>query len=277
MPVQSHQLLTGEEPEPQEKRRRRITQVLGQSNGCFQICFLDHIRGVDPPLQPPIQPQRNHALSRSLCRAKSVPRPCWSPCAACSSKWLVALELPVIENPMPNAAQTTNEPPQPTTTARSRAALKELTAQQDLNETGNRIFFCWSPTHHIKAIHEFSKDSSFLSSSQAHVARLDVYGAPQRLWTGTRRGANRPDFGLRGPGMISHRTVRAALCGDGNRAVNSASTLVKGERDGHSRPTEPTHISLDRSQVPGTQSSDNLRDRRGIAGVNSRRPAFGSW
>jgi len=61
MPVQGHQLLAGEEPEPQKERHRWITQVLGQSRRGFQIGLLDNVRRVDPPLQPSIHPQRNHA------------------------------------------------------------------------------------------------------------------------------------------------------------------------------------------------------------------------
>ena len=53
--------------------------------------------------------------------------------------------------------------------------------------------FCYSPTHHIKVIHRFSRHSSFLSSSKGPVARLNMYGAPQPLRTGTGRGANLPE------------------------------------------------------------------------------------
>ena len=61
MPVQGHQLLRGEESEPQKERRCRIAQVLGQSNRSFQVRFLDDVRRVDPPLQSAIHPERNHA------------------------------------------------------------------------------------------------------------------------------------------------------------------------------------------------------------------------
>ncbi len=77
MPVQRDQLLAGEEPEPQEERHRRIAQVLGQSNRCFQIRFLDDVRGVDPPLQPPIQPQRNHAAEPISVLSQQIPQTPW--------------------------------------------------------------------------------------------------------------------------------------------------------------------------------------------------------
>ena len=69
MPVQGHQLLAGEEPEPQKERHRGIAQVLGQPGRGLQIRFLDHVRRVDPPLEPPIHPQGDHAA-----KPISVPR-----------------------------------------------------------------------------------------------------------------------------------------------------------------------------------------------------------
>ena len=72
MPVQRDQFLAGEKSQPQEERHRRIAEVCQSGRG-FQIRLLDHVRRIDAPLQPAIEPQRNHAPQPVLvlCQQRS--------------------------------------------------------------------------------------------------------------------------------------------------------------------------------------------------------------
>ena len=84
MSVQRHQLLTREKTEPQEEWHRWITQVLGQSTDASRYASWMTSEGSIRPCS------RRSILSatmrsRSPCRPSSVPRPRWSPWAACSS------------------------------------------------------------------------------------------------------------------------------------------------------------------------------------------------
>ena len=55
------QPLAGEEPQPEEERHRRVVEVLRQPADRIEHRLLDDVGGVDPPLEPPVQPQGDHA------------------------------------------------------------------------------------------------------------------------------------------------------------------------------------------------------------------------
>jgi hypothetical protein len=48
--------LAGEVTQPEEERHRRVPPVIGQPVAGLDHRLLDHIRGVDPPLEPAIEP-----------------------------------------------------------------------------------------------------------------------------------------------------------------------------------------------------------------------------
>jgi hypothetical protein len=53
--------LGGQETEPQEHRHRlRFAEVFRQPAGGLEIRLLDHVRGIDPPLEPPVQAKGDH-------------------------------------------------------------------------------------------------------------------------------------------------------------------------------------------------------------------------
>ena len=53
--------LGGQETEPQEQRHGlRFAEVFRQPAGGLEICFLDHVRRIDPPLEPSAQAQGDH-------------------------------------------------------------------------------------------------------------------------------------------------------------------------------------------------------------------------
>ena len=55
------QPLAGDVPQPEEERHRRILAILGQPPAGLQHRVLDDVRGVDPPLEPAVEAQRDHA------------------------------------------------------------------------------------------------------------------------------------------------------------------------------------------------------------------------
>lgn len=52
--MQHEQLLSRDEPQPQERRHRRILQILRVPRRRLQKSLLDHVRGIDSPLQPAV-------------------------------------------------------------------------------------------------------------------------------------------------------------------------------------------------------------------------------
>ena len=55
-----HQPLSGHQPQPEEKRHLTLGQVVRQLLGDIEIRLLEHVGGVNPPLQPAIEPQPHH-------------------------------------------------------------------------------------------------------------------------------------------------------------------------------------------------------------------------
>ena len=55
------QPLAGQKPQPEEERHRRVLPVLGQAVAGLEHRLLDDVRGIDPPLEPAVQAQRDHA------------------------------------------------------------------------------------------------------------------------------------------------------------------------------------------------------------------------
>ena len=73
LPMDPHQALAGEQPQPEEKRQLRIGRVLRQTLGVIQVRLLKHIGGIEPALQAAVQTQAHHppqpfALPRHLKR-----------------------------------------------------------------------------------------------------------------------------------------------------------------------------------------------------------------
>jgi hypothetical protein len=53
--------LADQEPEPEDEGHRpRLAGVLGQASGGIEERLLDHVGGVDPALQPRVEPQDGH-------------------------------------------------------------------------------------------------------------------------------------------------------------------------------------------------------------------------
>jgi hypothetical protein len=61
VPVQYQQLLPDDEPQPEVERHGRVTAIVVVPRPRLDERILDHIRGVDAPLQPAIEPQLHHA------------------------------------------------------------------------------------------------------------------------------------------------------------------------------------------------------------------------
>ena len=55
-----HQPLPGHQPQPEEERHLALGQVSGQLLGDVEIRLLEHVGGVDPPLEPAVEPQPHH-------------------------------------------------------------------------------------------------------------------------------------------------------------------------------------------------------------------------
>ena len=60
LPVQGHQPLAGDQPQPQEDRDRRVRDILTGAPGDVEVGLLQDVGGIDPPLEPPIEPQAHH-------------------------------------------------------------------------------------------------------------------------------------------------------------------------------------------------------------------------
>ena len=54
------QPLAHDQPQPQKRRELRVPQVIVQPLGGIQIRLLEHVRGVEPSPEPPIQAQVDH-------------------------------------------------------------------------------------------------------------------------------------------------------------------------------------------------------------------------
>ena len=86
-PVQRLESLRGQIPQPEEKRHgRRLPEILRQSPRGLQARVLDHVGGINSPLEPAVHAQRHHppqplAVLRQH-RAHAAP----SPRAAASSR-----------------------------------------------------------------------------------------------------------------------------------------------------------------------------------------------
>ena len=59
--MQCDELLARDEPQPEEGREPRVGRIAGRSAEHLDLSLLEHIRRVDPPLKPAVEPQPNHA------------------------------------------------------------------------------------------------------------------------------------------------------------------------------------------------------------------------
>ena len=64
-----HHPLTGHQPQPEEERHLALGQVVRQLLGDVEIRLLEHVGGIDPPLQPAIEPQPHHLPQPLAIRA----------------------------------------------------------------------------------------------------------------------------------------------------------------------------------------------------------------
>ena len=55
-----HQPLPGHQPQPEEERHLALGQVMRQLLGDVEIRLLEHVGGIDPPLEPAVEPQPHH-------------------------------------------------------------------------------------------------------------------------------------------------------------------------------------------------------------------------
>jgi hypothetical protein len=59
-PMGVDQLLCGELPQPEIELHRRLGRIVGQTAGGFDHRFLDDVRGIDPAIEPTVEPQADH-------------------------------------------------------------------------------------------------------------------------------------------------------------------------------------------------------------------------
>ena len=69
-----HQPLAGQEPEPEEERHRGVLVVFRQPPGRVEARLLDDVGRVDPPLQPPVEAQGDHATQPLAVPAQQLPQ-----------------------------------------------------------------------------------------------------------------------------------------------------------------------------------------------------------
>src|SRR4051794_14240082 len=72
-PVLVLQALAGEKPEPEEERHRAVLVVFRQPPGRIEARLLDDIGRVNPPLQPPVEAQCDHATQPLAIPAQQLP------------------------------------------------------------------------------------------------------------------------------------------------------------------------------------------------------------
>ncbi len=60
MAVQGLERLGGQESEPEERRHVRLGEVFPGPTGDLEVGVLEHVGGVDPPLQPPVKAEPDH-------------------------------------------------------------------------------------------------------------------------------------------------------------------------------------------------------------------------
>jgi len=58
--VQLYQPLAHDQPQPQEHRHFRLLKITGKLASRLDIRLLNHVRRVDPSVQAPVEPQRDH-------------------------------------------------------------------------------------------------------------------------------------------------------------------------------------------------------------------------
>jgi hypothetical protein len=73
LPVLVLQALAGEEPEPEEERHRGVLVVFRQPPGRIETRLLNDIGRGDPPLQPPVEAQCDHATQPLAIPAQELP------------------------------------------------------------------------------------------------------------------------------------------------------------------------------------------------------------
>ena len=62
MAVDVGQFLPHDQPEPKKKGQRRVPRIVRKPLMHFEISFLQHVRRVDAPRKPAVEPQPDHAL-----------------------------------------------------------------------------------------------------------------------------------------------------------------------------------------------------------------------
>jgi hypothetical protein len=60
--MQNQQSLAGEPAQPEECGHRRVSQVFPRTPDHIDACLLEHIRRVEPPLEPAVEPEPDHSL-----------------------------------------------------------------------------------------------------------------------------------------------------------------------------------------------------------------------
>ena len=64
--VKRQQLIAYHAAKPQEKGKRRVAEVIVAVLGRGQERFLHDVGGVDPPVEPAVEPERDHAAHARL-------------------------------------------------------------------------------------------------------------------------------------------------------------------------------------------------------------------
>jgi hypothetical protein len=70
--VQRRKPLAGEVPEPEERRHPGVGEVLGLPLVDVEERLLEDVRGIDPPLEAPVQPQSDHPTQPVVVLAEEL-------------------------------------------------------------------------------------------------------------------------------------------------------------------------------------------------------------
>jgi hypothetical protein len=71
--VQRLEPLHGQETQPEKRRHSRIGRVLRQAARSIQERLLEHVLGIDPPLQAAVEPQPNHPAEPFAVPGEELP------------------------------------------------------------------------------------------------------------------------------------------------------------------------------------------------------------
>jgi hypothetical protein len=72
--MQYQQRLPGDPAQPKVHGHGRARQIIPRPSGDFNVRLLQHIRRIDPPLEPPIEPKFHHPLQPGAVAQIQLPQ-----------------------------------------------------------------------------------------------------------------------------------------------------------------------------------------------------------